>query len=299
VSQGAVGLSDLFDAEFLASVRHLRIVASRVPRGGRHAEQRSLDMGAGIEFRDFRPYSPGDDFRSIDWNIYRRLGRVFVRLFEEFEDLPVYLLADGSESMYHEDPPRARAGLRTALGLASIALHQHDRVGFYTMADDLEVVIPPRSGRGRLLSFAEAMAAVTPGRATDLARSLGRFEAMRLRPGLLVVISDFFDPAGTGPVLQALRRSRHRLLLVRLERTTDRDPDLRGDLQLVDCESGEAETVTVTSAVLARYRQAWDAFEREIADFARRRGAGLLRLDVDQPVVPQLADLFVNASYRA
>ena len=72
---GPLTVSELFDADFLESLARLRIVARRVARGGRHAEQRSLDLGSGIEFRDFRPYSPGDDFRAIDWNIYRRLGK--------------------------------------------------------------------------------------------------------------------------------------------------------------------------------------------------------------------------------
>ena len=99
--------SELFDPAFLEAVGRLRLVAHRVARGGRPAEQRSKDMGAGIEFRDFRPYSPGDDFRAIDWNIYRRLGRVFLRLFEELEDLPVYLAPDVSQSLFLESPPRA------------------------------------------------------------------------------------------------------------------------------------------------------------------------------------------------
>ena len=96
------------------------MVARRVPRDGRFAEQRSRDLGHGTDFCDFRPYSPGDDFRSIDWNIYQRLGRVFLRPYEELEDLPLYLIPDVSRSMFLESPPRARAGLRTTLALASI-----------------------------------------------------------------------------------------------------------------------------------------------------------------------------------
>ena len=106
--------SEIFDPAFLESLKALRFVARRVAAGGRFAEQRSKDLGSGIEFRDYRPYTAGDDFRSIDWNIYRRLGRVFLRLFEELEDLPLYLLPDVSDSMWLEEPPRARAGLRAA-----------------------------------------------------------------------------------------------------------------------------------------------------------------------------------------
>ena len=95
---------ELFDSKFLDSLKNLRLIARRVPAGGRFAEQRSSDLGHGLEFRDFRPYAPGDDLRAVDWNIYRRLGRVFIRLFEELEDLPLYLMPDISGSAFLEDP---------------------------------------------------------------------------------------------------------------------------------------------------------------------------------------------------
>ena len=288
---------DLFDAEFLAAVKRLHIVARRVERGGRFAEQRSKDLGGGIEFRDFRPYSPGDDFRSIDWNIYRRLGRVFLRLFEELEDLPLYLAPDVSASAFLEEPPRAKAGLRCALALAAISLNQHDSVGLMPFSNQLDVVLRPQSGKGRVMRFAEHLAALEPGSATDFGKSFGRLNALNLRRGLLVVISDFFDPAGLDAVITALSRVRHRLLLVQLVRPQDRDPDMGGDLRLLDCETGTAEDVSVTSEVLGRYRAAYDRFQDGLAAFARQRGAGLLRLDVTQPVVPQLSSLFESGSY--
>ena len=106
----------LFDGEFLDKVQRLRLVARRVAPRGRFAEQASKDRGSGLEFQDYRPYVPGDDLRAIDWNVYRRLGRVFLRLFEELEDLPVYLLPDISGSAWMEDPPRARAGFAGRAG---------------------------------------------------------------------------------------------------------------------------------------------------------------------------------------
>ncbi len=295
---GPLTVSELFDADFLESLAHLRIVARRVARGGRHAEQRSRDLGSGIEFRDFRPYSPGDDFRAIDWNIYRRLGRVFLRLFEELEDLPVYLVTDVSRSMYLEEPPRARAGLRCALTLASIALNQHDSVGLFPFGDDLDIAMRPRSGKGRLMRLAQAMAACEPRGTTDFARSIGRFAAMGLREGLAVVISDFFDPAGIAAVTGVLKTLRHRVLLVQLVRSSDRDPKVEGDLQLVDCETGDTEDVSATAAVLAHYRDAYDRFQAGLVAFARSRNAGLLQLDADAEVVPQLASLFETGSLR-
>jgi uncharacterized protein (DUF58 family) len=293
----AITFEELFDAKFLESLGHLKLIAKRVPAGGRFAEQRSRDMGHGIEFRDFRPYSTGDDLRAVDWNIYRRLGRVFIRLFEEFEDLPLYVLPDISRSSYLEEEPRVRAGLRAALALASISLGQHDTVGVFPFSDDLSVLLRPQSGKGRLMHYAKRLAELEPGGATNFTQSLHRFGGLQLRQGLCVIISDFFDPAGIDEVVKAMKKLRHRLLIVQLVKSSDRNPDVQGDLRLRDCETGSVEDVSVTTHVLDSYRAAYDRFETALTEFARQRSAGLLRLDSDADVVPQLATLFETGHY--
>ena len=283
---------ELFDAAFLDSLASLRIVTGRVAPRGRHAEHRSKDLGGGLEFRDYRPYAAGDDLRSIDWNIYRRLGRVFLRLFEEMEDLPLYVLPDVSESAWLEEPPRARAGLRTALALSAISLNQHDRVGVFPFAEDLRVAVRPRAGKRRVFQMADELAKLEPGGRTDFQTSLRTFGNLRMREGVVAIISDFFDPAGIDAVVDAMRRLRHRLILVQLVRPSDARPDLQGDVRLVDCETGVGEDVSITPGVLDAYRKAYDGFQQSLMKFAQTRGAGLLRLDVEQPVVPQLAAIF-------
>jgi uncharacterized protein (DUF58 family) len=148
---------NLLDPHFLQQARALRIVARRVAPAGRWAEHRSRDRGQGLEFRDYRPYSAGDDLKSIDWNVYRRLGRLVVRLFEEMEDLPIYLMPDLSRSMWQEDVPRAITAMKVAIAFASIGLDQHDRVGLFPFGEDLNTTVRPTSGRGRLSLIAEAM----------------------------------------------------------------------------------------------------------------------------------------------
>lgn len=288
---------ELFDPGFVEAVSRLRIVARRVPRGGRPAEQRSRDLGAGIEFQDFRPYSPGDDFRAIDWNIYRRLGKVFLRLFEEMEDLPVYLLPDISRSLFVEEPPRASASLRAAFAFAAIALKEHDTVGLFPFGEDLAMELRPAGGQSRLHRLADRLASLRPAGTTDFGRSMGTFLHRKLRPGLAIVISDFFDPRGVDAVIAALKPLRHRLLLVQLARPEDRKPRIEGDVELQDCETGELTDVSVTSSTLQRYTEAYDRFQTSLADFARSRGAGLLRIDAGRDIVPQIASLFERGVY--
>jgi len=298
-------VDELFDAAFLEAAQRLRLVARRVAPRGRFADQKSRDRGAGLEFQDYRPYVSGDDLRAIDWTVYRRLGRVFLRLFEEHEDLPLYLMPDVSGSAWVEDPPRAIAGLRACLALAAVSLGQHDSVGVFPFADDLQVLQRPTSGKGRLMELASRMATgIAPpgGRSgTDLRQAMKRFRALGLREGLVVVVSDFFDPGGLEAATDALAGLRHRLLLVQLVRAADRDPIAAyggGDLRLVDAESGEAHDVSLDAAALDRYQARYDAFAEGLAALARRRGAGLLALDADAPVVPQLATLFENGRFE-
>ena len=288
----------MFDSGFLESLQGLRIVARRVPRHGRHAEQRSADFGGGTDFRDFRDYTPGDDLRYVDWNVYRRLRHVVVRLFEELEDLPHYLLPDISDSMWAEQPPRAVPALKATLALASISLAQHDRVGVYPFGEQIRDRRRPKAGKGRILALAGELAALEPAGGTNLCAALDSIRSLRLRPGLLTIVSDFFDPRGLDPVLETLRRMRHRLLLIPVIRASDREPVLTGDVRVRDCETGVAEDITVTASVLERYRAAYTRFEGALEDFARERRAGLLRLDADGDVVAQLAGLFEGGNYR-
>ncbi len=292
---------ELFDPAFLEAAQRLRLVARRVAPRGRFADQRSRDRGAGLEFQDYRPYVAGDDLRAIDWTVYRRLGRVFLRLFEEHEDLPLYLLPDVSGSAWVEDPPRAVAGLRACLALAAVSLGQHDTVGVFPFSSDLEVLQRPTSGKGRLMQLAARMSTLAEPAAergaTDLRQAMKRFRALGLREGLVVIASDFFDPGGLDAIKDALRGLRHQVLLIQLVRAGDRDPLAAhgpGDLRFVDAETGEARDVSLTADVLARYQARYDEFSSGLASIARARGAGLLALDADEDVVPQIASLFEN-----
>ena len=294
----------LLNPDFLQQARALRIIARRVAPAGRWAEHRSRDRGQGMEFRDFRPYSPGDELKTIDWNVYRRLGRIVVRLFEEMEDLPIYLLPDLSRSMWMETPPRAQTAMKVAIAFASIGLDQHDRVGVFPFDDDLNTTVRPTSGRGRLGMIAQALtkigvAARSDKTGTDLATSIGKFRGLRQREGLAVIVSDFFDSHGVETMLSQLKKMRHRPVLIAIARKEDREPSLRGDVQVLDCETGETRDVSIDAQVLQRYREAYDQHFDRLRDFASRRGGGFLVVDHDMDIMQQMAALFEGGRYVA
>lgn len=295
MNAGPIPFNTLFDPDFLASLSHLSLQVQRVAAGGRFGERLSRDMGSGIEFRDFRGYSPGDDPRAIDWNIYRRLGKVFLRLYEEQQDLPLYLMPDVSASMFHEPEPRALTALRCTLALATISLSHHDSTALFPFAEKMDVRVKSMSGKASTMLFAEHLSRLAPPSetaGTNVSAALRRVADMNLRRGLLVVISDFFDPAGLGAIRDALRSVRHRLLFVQLVRPSDAEPALDGDLRLRDCESGESAEITITPHVMDKYREAYAEFTTALVALVKYHHGGLLRLDVEEDLVAQLNTLF-------
>ncbi len=299
----AVTFDELFDPTFLTALSRWSLHAKRVAGGGRHGERLSRDLGSGIEFKDYRPYSAGDDLRAIDWNLYRRLGKVFVRLFEVEEDLPIYLLPDVSGSTFHSDsgPPSVVVALRSALALATVGLNHHDSAGLFAFSDRLQVIFKPKSGQAQIMTFARHLARLAepgPNPGTRLGSTLERLASLNLRRGLLVIISDFFDPGGIEALREALRPIRHRLLFVQLVRRSDADPTIQGDVRLTDCESGEAADLTITPHILARYRAAYAKFNEDLAAVARHRRAHLLKIDVEGDLIAQLSQIFVDGGYR-
>ena len=223
---------------------------------------------------------------------------MFLRLYEEQQDLPLYLMPDVSTSMFHEPEPRALTALRTALALATISLSHHDSTALFPFAEKMEMRVKSMSGKASTMAFAEHLARLSPPAeaGTNLSAALRRLADMNLRRGLLVVISDFFDPAGLDAIRDALRSIRHRMLFVQLVRPSDEQPNLDGDLRLVDCETGEAAEITITPHVLERYRDAYAQFNRDLAALVKYHHGGLLRLDVEEDLVTQLNTLFAAGS---
>jgi len=287
-------MAKLFPKDFVAALARMRLSAGQVPRGSRHAEHGSAQLGAGMEFRDFRAYMPGDDIRRIDWNLYRRSGRLFLRLFEEERDLPVYILLDSSDSMFFEDPPRANAARQAAAVLIGAALNQHDRPALYPFGEALNEGFPAIPHARALFSTLDHLAAIGPSGPTNLRAALHRLSALRLRKGVLAIVSDFFDPAGIEAMVESLHGMTHKLLLVQLCRESDAQPQLDGELSLVDCETGQDLRVTVTPKVIESYQRAYADFQDKLLEFASRRQAGYITLNADGDVLQQFMSMFAG-----
>ena len=280
----AVAESELFDEAFQKRLESLALVSRRVMSGRQRADRRSRKSGTGLEFADYRRYSAGDDIRFIDWNAYGRLGRLLLRLYEEEEDLSVYLLLDCSASMGFGSPPKLRYAKQLCAALAYIALASLDRVSILAFRENLVRRLPPTRGRNRIFAVFEFLRSLNAEGQTRLSDSLATFTAQHKRRGVAIVLSDLFDPDGFEQGINKLRYQRFETFVIHLVDPLEARPDLHGDVELLDSETGQRRDVTATPALLARYQEAYAGYQQRLQAFCTQKQIPLFTLQTDVPL---------------
>lgn len=266
----------------------LMLVAKKVRVGAMKGDRRSIKRGNSIEFADYRNYVPGDDLRQLDWNIYARLERPFIKLLEDEEDLTVHLILDASASM--DFPPEGEADQQKLLfakrifaGLAYVSLTSNDRLIMTAVNDGGKATFGPVRGRGRgiaMLRYIQDLGAVG---ITDLNIMLEDYARRTRRPGLTLIISDMFSPTGYVDGLNALLSRGHEVAFLHVLAPEEITPPLVGDLRLIDVETGAAQEVTVDASMRGIYQQRLSAWRDEIREECLRRGAFYFPLVTDAP----------------
>ncbi|MEM7354207.1 MAG: DUF58 domain-containing protein [Acidobacteriota bacterium] len=263
--------TQLLDPAFLRRLEGLTLRAPRRHVGQLTGAERSPRRGAGLEFADHRAYVAGDDLRHLDWPLLGRLGRPFIKTYEQEQDLPVHLLLDTSRSMAFGEPGKWLAAARLAAALAHVALSSHDRVGVGLFDGGGLRPHAPARGQGALFPLLRFLQKAHPGGDAGGTRAL-RLHATAARPGLTLILSDFLDRDFESLLRPYLHR-RHSLVLIQLLAPQELDPTLEGDLELHDTESGERLEVTLGASELAAYRRRLTAHREALRQFALRYGA--------------------------
>jgi uncharacterized protein (DUF58 family) len=287
----------LFDDEFQRKLEMLSIVSRRVFSGRLRAERRSKKKGSGVEFADHRDYVPGDDFRYVDWNAYQRFARLLVRLYEEEEDLGIYFLIDASSSMTFGDQKKFDQARRLCAALSYVGLANLDRVTIVALCDKVVARMPTTRGKGRIFKVFEFLSGLEPGGSTDLGEALTTFVAQHKRRGLAVLISDLYDPKGFESGINVLRFNKFEPYVLNVFDQRDGHPELKGDLRLYDCESGEEREVTVTPALLKRMNDALAEYRAHIERFCTSRQVPYFAADVEAPFEQLVLELFRRGGF--
>jgi len=305
-------IDQLLDPRLIARIGQLDLTSRRIFAGKVQGERRSKKRGESVEFADHRPYVMGDDLRHVDWNIYGRLDRFFMKLFMEEEDLSLHIVLDASESMDCGDPNKFFYMQQTAMALGYIGLVNLNRVAITTIGgtlrtdrdgdevaerklrgdDDGPVMHALRDlrGRRRVQDLGRFICSLEPGEPTDFSAAAKRLALSRRGRGVMVVLSDFFMKEGYETGLRLLVGRGYDLFAMQLLAPQEVEPDITGDLRLRDVEDADMAEVTISAPLLKKYKQILGAYCGELREFCARREISNLTVRTDMPIDTLLLD---------
>ncbi len=278
----------IFDPNTLRKFENLTLIASQIRAGAMKGERRSTKRGTSIEFADYRDYTKGDDLRRVDWNIYARLERPFIKLLEEEEDLAVHFLIDASASM---DWPRLDIerehhkfvwSLRVLAGLAYLSLASGDLVHITGLRADRNHKWGPHRGRAYSINMLQNLENIYTRGDTNLDVALKDYALRATRPGLCILLSDMMSPSYKDG-LSALQSRGFEVALIQVLAPDEVNPTLDGDLRLLDVESGMPQEVTIDAEMKQLYQARLLAWQEEIGDFCLRRGIHFVTVETSLP----------------
>jgi uncharacterized protein (DUF58 family) len=266
----------LLDPAFMARLDQLDILSRKLLAGKLKGERRSKRRGQSVEFADYRDYSVGDDLRFIDWNIYARLDRLFLKLFLEEEDLSLYILLDVSKSCDYGTPNKAFYMKQVAAALGYIGLVNYNRVHLCAVSNGIVAETGALRGRRRVGQMIDFVSRLEPQGASDFAQACRRFALTHRHKGVCVVLSDFFVKEGFEQGLRYVAGGKYDLFCVQVLSPQEIEPDMVGDLKLRDVEDQDMAEVSITQPLLAQYKKNLNAYCLSLKDYLRRRGGTYL-----------------------
>lgn len=276
----------LLSPQLLRRLEQFQLLAARRAKSSSKGERRSRARGQSVEFADHRNYSVGDDFRYLDWNLYGRLDRLFIKLYEEERELPVTLFIDSSESMNFGRPLKLDVAKQLAGAIGYVALCGFDRVSvrvFPGTDGDSSIRNSLRSVRGRRssISFFERLDRLEAGGAGDLNEALRRGAMESKNVGVAVVLSDFLDPNGYEAGLKSLIQRGFQVHAIQILSPEELNPSEFGELKIVDSETGAEQEVTFGKFRLEAYQKTVANFQRRLNEYCVKRGVQFMAISSD------------------
>lgn len=292
----SVDAAKLLPQELLVALDRSGLIAKQRIAGTMQGKRRSKQMGSSLEFADYRLYSPGDDIRQLDWNAYGRTGKPFIKLFMDEQELPVQIYVDGSASMTSPASIRGTDKFLYAKQLAAsigyLTLNSYDRVGvtvFSSEAYDRLPMVRGRASISRLFRFLEQSQASETGDIASVFRSPG---LVPRKAGMTWIISDFLYESGVEEALSTLLAAKQEVMVIQVLSPEEVNPDLIGDLQLIDVELKSGKEVAISDKLLRDYKQVVEDFTSSLRGFCYERGMGYQLLVTDTPLFAAVTETF-------
>jgi len=273
----------LIDQEVLRRLEQLAWISRKMSRGNLRGERRSRRRGLSAEFEDYRNYVPGDDLRFLDWKIYGRLERLFIKLFTAEEDLRLYVLLDVSRSMAFGEPEKLLYAKRVAAALGYISLSNMDTLAVESFAGKTLHAFGPCRGKGNAGRYFDFLSDLEIGEETSLYSTFRHFALTHRRRGIVVILSDFYDLAGYEEAFRQLFAGDFEVIALQILSPQEIHPDLEGDVKLVDVETGLTTDISMGERAMASYRKSLAVFSEELKSALLQRGGHYLLVSTEVP----------------
>lgn len=302
-------IDELLSPRLVSRLSHLDVSSRKVFAGKLKGERRSKKKGESVEFADHRPYVSGDDLRRLDWRLYGRLDRLFLKLFLEEEDLALHVVIDASASMDCGEPSKFLFAQRAAMALGYIGLANLNRVTVSVIGGSMSALSPgedqrPEPGQApmplhvlrnlrgsrRTHDLGRFLLGVEPGGGASFTEAAKRIALARSGKGVMIVVSDFLYKEGYEHGLRYLLGRGYDLFAVQVLSPQEVNPTLGGDLRLKDVEDGDAAEVTISSALLKRYKANLNGWCEQLKEFCARREITCLTVQSELPIDTLLLD---------
>ena len=281
-----------FTPDFVRVLERLHLTVRRHMTGEGPGARRSDKRGASIEFHDYRRYTPGDEVRYVDWNVYARHGSLFIKEFSAEERIHVRLLIDASDSMTFGTPSKLQAVRETAAALGYVGLIHYDSVSIRSFPQAVASERPPLRGKGRVFELLERLDAVQPEGSGRLADAFSAFRTSGGRGrSLVLVFTDAYD-ASLADAIRSLRAPGREVHLVHFISREEIEPSGRGPLMLTELETGVRRKIRVTGSTVRRYRERFLAWCGEVERLCRAHELGYIRIRSDLPLEERVMEIF-------
>ncbi|MCH7796871.1 MAG: DUF58 domain-containing protein [Planctomycetes bacterium] len=286
-------VDELIDGTLMSKLDQVDVLSRKIFAGKLQGERRSKKRGASVEFADYRHYVHGDDLRFVDWNIYARLDKLFLKLFLEEEDLSLIIAIDASASMDWGNPGKFIFAQQLAMALGYIGLTNQNRVSLYSFDAEGVQRLSNLRGRRRTREMGSWLLDLAPRGPGAFNEAMRQIALGRQGKGVMVILSDFMFKEGYDKGLRYLAGGGYDTYCLQILSPEEVDPakhGLAGDLKLTDIEDDDVAEVTISAALLKRYKENLDAYCGKLREFCVRRDIMHLTIDTSMDLTVLLLD---------
>ena len=273
----------LFSDDFLKKLEKLAFISKKIPTGAFPGAQKTYRKGSRLEFSDYRSYSNGDDIRSIDWSVWKRLGQFFVKLYSADLDRTISIIIDTSKSMGTGNPDKLTFSIQAAASLGYIGLRNQDRVSIISISETVLDYMKPSRGEGRTISMFNFLSSLRAAGKTDLAKSLKAFSGRVPGNGIVILISDLLDHEGFKEGLYHLIYNRADIIVLHILSEEDLVPDFSGPIKLIDSETGDVLNFTMDRETAVAYKKGLSEYFLDVEKLCMKNKVEYIRVSSGTP----------------